>query len=156
MTRETYSTKTVQGKLVQDKRTNILVDSFSQNGFLMYRNSPFEKRQVVYHLDEKGYTDYNVCSIAGKKYNKQVVMPIDKFSYVVSTYKYDDTKKQFSTIAESTDTILLNADYRIARSSESTNNYSSGGDTVVYNMQSYPLEGLAITVIALEKDNKVI
>ena len=152
--RETYSTKTVQGKLVQDKITDIMIDSFSANGFLMNRSLPIDKRQIVYNLNDKGYTDGNVSSISGKKYSKKVATPVDKYSYVVSTYKYDNTEKQFSTTAKNTDTFILSTDYRITKSSESTNEYLSGGDTVVYTMLSEPLEGLEITITALEKDKQ--
>ena len=152
VTRETYDTKNISGKLIREKLTNIAVDSYDIKGFLRKTIRPTLGDSTTYQYDSGNKPVSCIYYDNGHPDTKKLLQCIDKYSYQWISYEYDKTKKQFSKTINSKELTKLNTNFLFDRlESGLTYNYFSGTDTVIYNSTE---QGLAVSRYALEKDDK--
>ncbi|RYE23685.1 MAG: hypothetical protein EOP51_09765 [Sphingobacteriales bacterium] len=149
VTRETYDIKNINGKLIREKLTEMLVDSYDATGFLRKTIQPILHDSTMYQYDSENKPVSCIYYDNGHPEMKKLLHCIDKYSYEWVSYEYDKTKKQFSKAISNKELTVLNTNFLFDRKGKIIYNYFTGTDTVVYN---FPDVGFAITITALEKD----
>ena len=111
VTRETYDTKNINGKLVNDKLTELKIDTCDIKGYLRKTENPLSHSFTAYEYDNTNKLLSGTYYKAGHTEGKKQLRCIDKYSYEWISYNYDKGQKKFSKTAWNKDTIVLSDNF---------------------------------------------